>query len=181
MDVNRTEQFDGVGLPDAWQRIWAPHRMAYLQGENRPTGGDDLAGCPFCRIQSGSDEAGLIIARGELAYVVLNLYPYNAGHTLICTLRHVADFADLTQHELAEIGSLTQRTMRAVRDASGAQGFNIGINQGAIAGAGIAAHLHQHVVPRWGGDSNFMPIIGGTKILPELLADTRNLIAAHWR
>ena len=175
------EGIDGVGIPDSWQRIWAPHRMAYLQGENRPSGVDDLTGCPFCRVPSGSDEAGLIIARGELAYVVLNLYPYNAGHTLICTFRHVADYSDLTDAELAELGSLTQRTMRAVRDASGAQGFNIGINQGAIAGAGIAAHLHQHVVPRWGGDSNFMPIIGGTKILPALLGDTRELIAAHWR
>ncbi len=174
-------EIEGVGVPDAWERIWAPHRMAYLQGENRPMGGDDLAGCPFCRIPSGSDEAGLIIARGELAYVVLNLYPYNAGHTLICTFRHVADYCDVTDAEAAELSSLTQRTMRAVRAASGAQGFNIGLNQGAIAGAGIAAHIHQHVVPRWGGDANFMPIIGGTKILPALLADTRELIAAHWR
>lgn len=172
---------DGVGVPDAWQRIWAPHRMAYLQGENRPSSVEDLVGCPFCRIPTGSDEAGLIIARGKLAYVVLNLYPYNAGHTLICTFRHVADYSDLTEAELVEIGSLTQRTIRAIKDASGAQGFNIGINQGGIAGAGIAAHLHQHVVPRWGGDSNFMPIIGGTKILPALLGDTRALIATHWR
>lgn len=171
----------GVGVPDAWQRIWAPHRMAYIQGENRPKSADDLAGCPFCRIPSGSDECGLIIARGELAYVVLNLYPYNAGHTLICTFRHVADYTDLTEAEVSEVGELTQRTMRAVRQASGAQGFNIGINQGGMAGAGIAAHFHQHVVPRWAGDSNFMPIIGNTKILPAMLSDTRALIAAYWR
>lgn len=174
-------EFDGVGVPDAWQRIWAPHRMAYIAGENRPSGPDDLAGCPFCQIPKGSDEKGLIIARGELAYVVLNLYPYNTGHTLICTFRHVADYPDLTEAEVAEVGELTQRTMRAVREASGAQGFNIGINQGAVAGAGIAAHFHQHVVPRWRGDSNFMPIIGQTKVLPALLGDTRALVAAHWR
>lgn len=172
---------DGVGVPDAWQRIWAPHRMAYIQGENRPNSAEDLAGCPFCRVPTGSDESGLIIARGELAYVVLNLYPYNSGHTLVCTFRHVADYSDLTEAEVAEVGSLTQRTMRAIREASGAQGFNLGINQGSMAGAGIAAHFHQHIVPRWGGDSNFMPIIGQTKILPAMLDDTRTLIAAHWR
>ncbi|HUW78638.1 MAG TPA: HIT domain-containing protein [Candidatus Nanopelagicaceae bacterium] len=173
-------QFDGVGVPDAWQRIWAPHRMAYIQGENRPKDADDLVGCPFCRIPTIGDDEALIVARGSLAYVVLNLYPYNAGHTLICTYRHVADYTDLTDEEVAEIGLLTQRTMRAIRSASGAQGFNLGINQGGIAGAGIAAHFHQHVVPRWGGDANFMPIIGQTKILPEMLSDTRALIAAHW-
>jgi ATP adenylyltransferase len=164
-------QTHGVGVPDAWQRIWAPHRMAYIQGENRPTS----------QIPNATDESGLVIARGALAYVVLNLYPYNAGHTLICTFRHVADYADLTRDEVAEVGELTQRTMRALRSASGAQGFNLGINQGGIAGAGIAAHFHQHVVPRWGGDSNFMPIIGQTRILPEMLSDTRALIVAHWR
>ena len=174
-------EIDGVGVPDAWQRIWAPHRMAYLNGESRPTSPSDLAGCPFCQIPNRSDESGLVIARGALAYVVLNLYPYNAGHTLICTYRHVADYADLTDEEVAEVGDLTQRTMRAVRSASSAQGFNLGVNQGGIAGAGIAAHFHQHVVPRWGGDSNFMPIIGQTRILPEMLTDTRALIAAHWR
>jgi ATP adenylyltransferase len=174
-------EIQGVGVPDAWQRIWAPHRMAYLQGESRPTSPSDLAGCPFCRIPSGSDESGLIIARGELAYVVLNLYPYNAGHTLICTYRHIGDYTALTDDEIAEVGALTQQTMRAIRAASGAQGFNLGLNQGGVAGAGIEAHLHQHVVPRWGGDSNFMPIIGQTKILPAMLGDTRTLIAANWR
>jgi len=173
-------QINGVGVPDAWQRIWAPHRMAYIAGENRPSGADDLVGCPFCRVPTLSDEDGLIIARGELAYVVLNLYPYNSGHTLICTFRHVADYTDLTSAEVAEVSDLTQRTMRTIRSASGAQGFNLGINQGSVAGAGIAAHFHQHIVPRWGGDANFMPIIGQTKILPSLLTDTRALIAAHW-
>jgi len=173
-------QITGVGVPDVWERIWAPHRMAYIAGENRPVDAEDLGGCPFCRVPTGSDEEGLIIARGELAYVVLNLYPYNAGHLLICTFRHVGDYPDLSAAEVAEVGDLTQRSMRALRAASGAEGFNLGINQGSKAGAGIAAHFHQHVVPRWGGDSNFMPIIGHTKILPALLADTRALIAEHW-
>lgn len=171
---------NGVGVPDSWERIWAPHRMAYLTGENRPTGPDDIENCPFCRLPKGSDEDGLIIARGELAYVALNLYPYNAGHSLVCTYRHVADYIDLSKAEVAEVGDLTQRTIRAIKSASGAHGFNIGINQGAVAGAGIAAHLHQHVVPRWGGDANFMPIIGRTKVLPALLSETRALISASW-
>jgi len=111
---------------------------------------------------------------------VLNLYPYNAGHLLVCPYRHVADYTELTDAEVAEIGALTQQAMRVVRHVSGAHGFNIGMNQGAVSGAGIAGHLHQHVVPRWGGDSNFMPIIAGTKVIPQLLAETRDLLAQAW-
>ena len=127
-----------------------------------------------------SDDEGLIVARGELVYAVLNLYPYNAGHVLICPYRHVADYTDLTQAETAEFSEFTKRAVGALRQASGAQGFNIGINLGSVAGAGIAAHLHQHVVPRWGGDTNFMPVIGHTRVLPQLLADTRKLLADAW-
>ena len=113
-------------------------------------------------------------------YAVLNLYPYNAGHVLICPYRHVADYTELTQDETAEFAEFTKRAVRALRQASGAQGFNIGINLGSVAGAGIAAHLHQHVVPRWGGDTNFMPVTGRTRVLPQLLADTRKLLAEAW-
>ena len=168
----------GAGVPDDWARIWTPHRMVYIQGENRPTSADDE--CPFCRIVALPDESALIVHRGEHAYVVLNLYPYNAGHLLICTYRHVADYTDLTDEEVREIAKLTQSAMHVLRQASNAQGFNIGINQGGIAGAGIAGHLHQHVVPRWGGDANFMPIIGRTRALPALLAETRDLLVANW-
>ncbi|HEY2548973.1 MAG TPA: HIT domain-containing protein [Streptosporangiaceae bacterium] len=174
----RIEQ-DGVGSPDGFQRLWMPHRMAYIRGENKPAGagGQD---CPFCRIPSLPDADGLIVARGALVYAVLNLYPYNSGHLMIVPYRHVADYTALDEPETAELAAFTKLAMSTLRAASGAQGFNIGMNMGGVAGAGIAAHLHQHVVPRWGGDANFMPVVGRVKVLPELLADTRQLLAAAW-
>ena len=129
---------------------------------------------------SAHDQASLVVYRGEVSFVVLNLYPYNPGHLLVCPYRHVADYTDLTDVETVEIASLTKTAMATLRMVSGAHGFNLGMNQGAVAGAGIAGHLHQHVVPRWRGDANFLPIIGQTKALPELLADTRDRLAAHW-
>ena len=120
------------------------------------------------------------MARGELAYAVLNLYPYNPGHLMLVPYRHVASYDELTAEEAVEVGTLTQHALRALRHASGAQGFNVGMNQGVVGGAGIAAHLHQHVVPRWGGDTNYMPVVGGTRVLPQLLPDTRDLIAQAW-
>jgi ATP adenylyltransferase len=164
----------GAGVPDDWQRIWMPERMAYIQGAGT---GD---GCPFCLIPEMSDEDGLIVRRGETAYVVLNLYPYNSGHLMAVPFRHVADYTDLTVAETDEVARLTQTAMRVLRDVSGAQGFNLGMNQGGVAGAGIAPHLHQHVVPRWGGDTNFMPVVARTKVLPQLLRDTRQLLADAW-
>ena len=168
---------DGVGEPDGLDRLWTPHRMAYIRGENKP-GDASSEQCPFCRIPSQPD--GLVVRRGELSYVVLNLYPYAPGHLMVCPYRHIADYTETTDAEAAEIADLTRTAMRLLRSVSRAEGFNVGMNQGAIAGAGIAAHLHQHVVPRWTGDQNFMPMIGRTKILPELLADTRELLAAAW-
>jgi ATP adenylyltransferase len=168
---------DGVGEPDAFERLWTPHRMAYIKGEGKPASDDD---CPFCRAPKLSDADGLILARGTLVYAVLNLYPYNSGHLMTVPYRHVADYTDLTTDECAELAVFTQRAMTAVRTASGAHGFNIGMNQGAVAGAGIAAHLHQHVVPRWGGDTNFMPVVGRTRVLPQLLGDTRVILAEAW-
>lgn len=178
--TSEPEQQIGVGAPDAFQRLWTPHRMAYIQGENKPTGPGSADGCPFCVIPDKSDEDGLIIARGEHVYAVLNLYPYNGGHLMVVPFRHVADYTELDDAETAELAALTKQAMTALRTASGAHGFNIGINQGGAAGAGIAAHLHQHVVPRWGGDTNFMPVVGHTKVLPQLLADTRRLLADAW-
>ena len=168
---------DGVGEQDAFERLWTPHRMAYIKGASRPAGDEE---CPFCRAPRRSDQDGLVLARGETVYAVLNLYPYNPGHLMTVPYRHVADYTELSEEECAELAAFTQRAMTAVRAASGAQGFNIGINQGSVAGAGIAAHLHQHVVPRWNGDTNFMPVVGHTKVLPQLLADTRALLAAAW-
>ena len=169
----------GAGMPDSWQRLWAPHRMDYLRGENRPLATNDVE-CPFCRIPRLSDEEGLIVARGESAYVVMNLYPYNAGHLLVCANRHVADMTELTTEERNEISALTSRAMQTLRKVSHAAGFNIGMNQGTVSGAGVAEHIHQHVVPRWAGDANFMPIIGETKVLPQLLFQTREDLAAAW-
>ena len=169
----------GAGIPDAWSRLWAPHRMDYLKGENRPLEGNGVV-CPFCAIPAMSDEDGLIVHRGTLAYVVMNLYPYNAGHLLVCAYRHVADLTDLTESERYEISFLSAQAMKTLRKVSNASGFNLGMNQGAISGAGVADHIHQHVVPRWGGDANFMPIIGQTKVLPQLLAQTRNDLSVGW-
>ncbi len=173
------ESISGVGMPDRWERLWAPHRMSYLSGENRPLPGNDIE-CPFCRIPKLTDAEGLIVARGKTAYVVMNLYPYNAGHVLICANRHVADLTDLNDEERNEILELSAHAMKTIRKVSGADGFNLGMNQGAVSGAGVAAHIHQHVVPRWGGDSNFMPLIGQTKVMPQLLAETRAELAAAW-
>jgi ATP adenylyltransferase len=169
-----------AGEPDAFGRLWTPHRMAYILGENKP--GHDEAGdeCPFCRAPSGSDEDGLIVARGQLVYAVLNLYPYTSGHLMVVPYRHIADYPDLDPEETAELAAYTKLAMRALRDAMAPHGFNIGLNQGPVAGAGIAAHLHQHVVPRWGGDTNFVPVIAQTRVLPELLADTRANLARSW-
>ena len=172
--MSELEHQPGAGVPDDWQRIWMPERMAYIKGEGK----DD--GCPFCAIPSMSDEDGLVVARGESVYVVLNLYPYNSGHLMVVPYRHVSDYTELTDDETAELASYTKASMTVLRDVSNAQGFNIGMNQGGVAGAGIAQHLHQHVVPRWGGDTNFMPVVGHTKVLPQLLHDTRALLADAW-
>ncbi len=168
-----------AGVPDAFERLWTPHRMVYIKGENKPpsAASDD---CPFCSIPAMADRDGLIVHRGELAYVVLNLYPYSPGHLLVCPYRHVADYPELTTAETAEVAALSQRAMLALRRASAPHGFNLGLNQGAVAGAGIAAHLHQHVVPRWSGDANFLPVIGQTKALPQLLDQTWEIIRQAW-
>ena len=169
-----------AGTPDGFQRLWTPHRMAYIGGENKPPDREAGPGCPFCRIPTQPDEDGLVVARGEVAFVVLNLYPYNSGHLLVCPYRHVADYTDLTDDEVREVAELTQTAMRVLREVSGPHGFNLGMNQGDVAGAGIAAHLHQHVVPRWDGDSNFLPVVARSRALPELLAQTRSRLAAAW-
>jgi len=165
-----------AGVPDEFQRLWTPHRMVYIQHGQQP-GKDD---CPFCVAPTLSDEDALIVARGTHAYALLNLFPYNSGHVLICPYRHIALYDEANEDEVAEIGSMTQTAMRVLRAVSRNDGFNIGMNQGAVAGAGIAAHLHQHIVPRWSQDANFMPIIAKTKALPQLLGDVRQAVADAW-
>lgn len=166
-----------AGVPDAFQRLWTPHRMVYIQGDLKPTHPGE---CPFCSAPRREDADGLVVARGTYAYVVMNLFPYSPGHLLVCPYRHLSDYPDLTPEETLEIAQLTQRAMRVIRRVSGAQGFNIGMNLGEVAGAGIAMHLHQHIVPRWTGDMNFLPIVARTRALPQLLGDARDLLAAAW-
>jgi ATP adenylyltransferase len=171
----------GTGDPDGLERLWTPYRLAYVSGVDRPEGGyEKPAGCPFCLAPGRPEAESLVVARGELVFALLNLYPYNPGHLMVCPYRHVADYTDLTEDETAEVAALTRTAMRVMRTVSSPHGFNLGMNQGSVAGAGIAAHLHQHIVPRWGGDANFMPVIGLTKVLPQLLFDTRDLLAKAW-
>ncbi len=164
----------GAGLRDRFERLYTPHRMAYIKGEAT---GD---GCPFCDIPAMTDEEGLVVFRGTDAFALLNLFPYNSGHLMLVPYRHISGYDELTPAEATEIAALTQHAIRALRHLSGAHGFNVGMNLGTVAGAGIAAHLHQHVVPRWGGDTNFMPVVGHTKVLPQLLPETRDLLARAW-
>lgn len=165
-----------VGVPDEFQRLWVPHRMVYLEAGAEP----HLNSCPFCASPELDDEKGLIVARGTHAYVIMNLYPYNSGHLLVCPYRHVASYDEATPEEVDEIARLTQVAMRVLRDVANCHGFNIGMNQGAIAGAGVAEHLHQHIVPRWAQDANFFPIIAKTKALPRLLGEMRESLANAW-
>lgn len=175
-DVRVDDAAHLAGVPDEFQRLWTPHRMVYIEKGQQPEEHE----CPFCHAPSLSDEDGLIVARGEHAYVLLNLFPYNSGHLLVCPYRHIATYDQATPEEVAEIGALTQTAMRVIREVSHNHGFNIGMNQGEVAGAGIAAHLHQHIVPRWQHDANFLPIIAKTKALPQLLGDVRSSLAAAW-
>jgi ATP adenylyltransferase len=167
---------DFAAIPDGFRRLWTPHRIAYI--EQGPTPSGDT--CVFCTAPSLSDEEALIVHRGELGYVILNLFPYNSGHLLVVPYRHVAMYDDATPGETAEIAALTQTAMGALSATSRCDGFNIGMNLGVLAGAGIAAHLHQHVVPRWATDSNFFPIVAQTKALPKLLGEVRKELADAW-
>ena len=177
-DAGLTDEFELPGVPDSFQRLWTPHRLAYIKGGQDQVTSEQT--CPFCRAPHLSDEESLIVHRGTHSYVVLNLFPYNAGHLLVCPYRHVPDYTDVNVEETAEIASLTQTAMRVLRTVSRPTGFNLGMNQGVTGGAGIAAHLHQHIVPRWGGDGNFLPIIAQTKAITQTLGDVREQVAAAW-
>ena len=168
---------DGFGaMNDGYQRLWTPHRMTYIKNGQQPADED----CPFCLAPGKNDEDGLIVFRGESCYILLNLFPYNTGHLLICPYRHTPTYDAATAKETAELSLLTQQSMRVLDAVLRPHGFNIGMNQGAVAGAGIASHLHQHVVPRWTADANFFPIVAKTKALPALLGDVRSSLAESW-
>lgn len=168
-----------AGVPDGFQRLWTPHRIAYIKGESRPKTGEECE-CPFCLAPQKTDSEGLIVYRGEKVFALMNLFPYNSGHMLVCPYRHISGYIDLTSEERAEFGEVTAQALRVLGAVSGCQGFNLGMNQGKIAGAGVSAHLHQHIVPRWGGDSNFFPIIAQTKAMTHLLEESRASLAEAW-
>jgi ATP adenylyltransferase len=146
-------------------RLWSPWRLEYVTGAKQE-------GCVFCLAAGASDADSLIVFRGTLCYVILNLYPYNNGHVLVVPFRHVATLAALSRDELVEIALLTQRCEGALNEAYNPQGINVGINLGKPAGAGVLDHVHVHVVPRWSGDTNFMTVIGEMRVLPEDLKTT---------
>jgi ATP adenylyltransferase len=151
----------------ARQRLWAPWRLRYVQA------GGKERGCIFClAAEPGDDEARYVLHRGERCFVMLNAFPYNSGHLMVAPNRHVPSIADLDDEESLELMRLTQRALRALRDAYRPDGFNLGVNEGEIAGAGFAGHVHQHVVPRWAADNNFMAVVGDTRVLPQSLEDT---------
>jgi ATP adenylyltransferase len=173
-----------TGADDRLQRLWTPYRMSYIVGEvknnSAQSGGSAGSKQPFTDIPQMSDEDGLVVARGELVYVVLNLYPYNPGHLMVVPYRKVSELEDLTDAESAELMAFTQRAISVIKGVSTPDGFNVGLNLGRSAGGSLAEHLHMHVVPRWSGDANFITVIGDTKVIPQLLSDTRDLLSGAW-
>jgi len=152
------------------KRLWAPWRLAYIKAPSEP-------GCIFCaKPAADRDEEHLIVARGRHAFVILNRFPYSSGHVMVIPYRHTADFDSLTPEELADVFRLTQRATAALRSALGARAYNIGMNLGRPAGAGIEEHLHVHIVPRWSGDTNFMPVLADTMVIPQSLEDTYRVL-----
>jgi ATP adenylyltransferase len=173
-----------TGESDRLQRLWTPYRMSYIVGaverNSAETPGTAGSRQPFTDIPQMSDEDGLVVARGELVYAVLNLYPYNPGHLMVVPYRKVSELEDLTESEASELMAFTQRAISVIKGVSSPDGFNVGLNLGRSAGGSLAEHLHMHVVPRWGGDVNFITVIGDTKVIPQLLSDTRDLLAGQW-
>jgi ATP adenylyltransferase len=167
-----------AGPPGGFERLWTPWRMEYIKS----AGGADQQGCIFCDLPGREeDEKNLILDRSEKAFVILNAFPYNAGHLMVAPFRHVGELEDVSEQELADLDALLQRSIRALKEEYAPHGFNIGMNLGRVAGAGIPDHVHWHVVPRWNGDTNFMPVVGQTKVLPELLEESFQRLSARLR
>ena len=162
----------GAGEPDRLERLWAPYRMAYIAKRSKD---------PFVEAPKGSDEDGLIIARGKTVYALLNLFPYNAGHLMVVPYRKESQLENLTQEESQELMAFAQKAVRVLKRVSRPEAINVGLNLGRASGGSVGDHLHLHVVPRWPGDSNFMTVLDGTKVLPQLLQETRRVLAEGWR
>ena len=181
----------GVGDPDRLTRLWAPYRSSYIakmpaegragQDTGETEGSSRSNSDPFLEIPAMSDEDGLIVARGETVYAVCNLYPYNAGHLMVVPYRKVAELEELTDAETDELMVFAKRAVKTLKRVSKPEAINVGLNLGKASGGSVGDHLHLHVVPRWAGDANFMTVIGGTKVLPQLLQETRALLAEGWR
>jgi len=154
--------------------LWAPWRLEYVGSA------DEQSGCVFCLAADGDDEERFVVRRGTHAFVLLNKFPYASGHLMVAPIRHVGDFGGLRDDEALEIHALARSGLRVLGDAYGPDGFNLGWNLGRVAGAGIVDHVHLHVVPRWSGDTNFMPVLADVKVLPEHLSETRRKLAADW-
>jgi ATP adenylyltransferase len=156
------------------ERLWAPWRLEYIERA------DEQEGCVFCRAREDADDESLVVRRGERALVVLNRYPYASGHLMVAPNRHEGEFGDLDPDEVLEIHRLAASGLGALSESMRPQGFNLGWNLGRVAGAGVVDHVHLHVVPRWAGDTNFMPVLADVKVLPEALQDTRRKLADAW-
>ncbi len=156
------------------ERLWAPWRLEYVSRADEPDG------CVFCRAHAGRDEEMLVVRRAGDVFALLNKFPYSSGHVMVAPYRHVGEFADLRDEEALEIHRLAQRALAALAAVYGPHGYNLGWNLGRIAGAGVVDHVHLHVVPRWAGDTNFMPVLADVKVLPEHLTETRRKLAAPW-
>src|SRR3954469_10169996 len=158
------------------QRIWAPWRLAYVKDASK----DNAEECIFCaKPQSDDDASNLIVHRGEKAFVILNLFPYTNGHMMIAPYEHVGAIEEIDPQTTAEMMALAQRGIRILEDVYAPQGYNVGFNQGRVAGAGVEHHIHMHVVPRWGGDTNFMPVLADTRVMPQALGDSFAALAGR--
>jgi ATP adenylyltransferase len=156
------------------RQLWAPWRLEYIRSA------DEQDGCVLCRAAEATDDAGLVVHRGELAFVVVNKYPYASGHLMVAPLRHEGEFGELTADEALEIHRLASVALGTLAQTMQPQGFNLGWNLGRIAGAGVVGHVHLHVVPRWAGDTNFMPVLADVRVLPESLEATRATLSEAW-
>ena len=156
------------------ERLWAPWRMEYIDSARD----EDEGGCLFCeKPKEGDDEKALILARSDKSFAILNKYPYNSGHLMVAPFRHVGELEDLADEEALDMQKLLGRSIKALKEAMQPDGFNLGMNLGRVAGAGVPDHLHWHVVPRWNGDTNFMPVTGETKVIPYSLTQTLTLLS----
>ena len=155
------------------QRIWAPWRLAYVKDASK----DVEQECIFCaKPAEDADEENLIVHRGERCFVILNLFPYTNGHLMVAPYAHVGSITELDPETCAETMALAQRGIRVLEEAYAPHGFNVGFNQGRVAGAGVEHHIHMHVVPRWGGDTNFMPVLGDTRVMPQTVEQSYEML-----